>query len=358
MTTPGTRVRDARAAAARWVARHAAAAPNFAGAFLTGSTAWADPDAVLPPTSDVDVSVVVTDPVAPPKLGKIPWEGVLVEVTYMSWDRLASARDVLASCHLAGAFRAGDPGTLIADPTGRLARLRAAVAAGFADRRWVRLRCEDAERRITGGLARLDARRPFHDQVTAWLFPAGITTHVLLTAGLRNPTVRLRYPAVRELLRAYGRMDVYEELLGLLGCAHLTPERVAAHITTMTRAFDAAAAVARTPFPFSADITEAARPVAVDGSRDLVARGLHREAVFWIAATYARCLKILAADAPGENGHLGGFADLAADLGAGSPDDLRRRASEVSAYLPRLRAVAEEIIAANPAVHREIRDGS
>ncbi|WP_211591413.1 hypothetical protein [Microbispora sp. H10836] len=351
MTTRGLRVRDARAAAARWVAQEAATAPNFAGAFLTGSAAWADPGAVLPPTSDVDVAVVVTDPVAPPKLGKIPWDGVLVEVTYVSWDRLVSAHDVLASCHLAGAFRTD---TVIADPTGRLARLQAAVAAGFAERRWVRLRCEDAESRITGGLAALDAHAPFHDQVTAWLFPAGITTHVLLAAGLRNPTVRLRYPAVRELLASYGRMDVYEELLGLLGCAHLPRERVEAHLATMARAFDAAAAAARTPFPFSSDITPAARPVAVDGGLDLVARGLHREAVFWIAATYARCLKILAADAPGETGHRAGFADLAADLGIGSPDDLPRRAREVSAYLPRLRAVAEEIIAANP----EVRDAS
>ncbi|MEU8195071.1 hypothetical protein AB0C10_14965 [Microbispora amethystogenes] len=349
----GTPVRHARAAAARWVAAEAAPAANFAGAFLTGSAAWADPGAVLPPTSDVDVAVVVDDPVAPPKLGKIPFEGVLVEVTYLSWNQIASARDVLASCHLAGAFRSDDPATLIADPTGRLARLRAAVSAGFAERRWVRLRCEDAERRITGGLASLDPGRPFHDQVTAWLFPAGITTHVLLTAGLRNPTVRLRYPAVRELLHACGRTDVYEELLGLLGCAHLTRERIGVHLVSMTSAFDAAAAVARTPFPFSSDITEAARPVAVDGSRDLLVRGLHREAVFWIAATYARCLKILAADAPETghaSGHVAGFADLAADLGAGSPDALRRRAHEVTAYLPRLRAVAEEIIAANPAI--------
>jgi hypothetical protein len=53
--------------------------------------------------------------------------------------------------------------------------------------------------------------------VTAWLFPTGVTTHVLLTADLRNLTVRLRYPAVRELLVAYGQPEFYEELLALLG---------------------------------------------------------------------------------------------------------------------------------------------
>lgn len=347
MTTPRTRVRDARAAAARWVTRNAAGAANFAGAFLNGSAAWADPDAELPPTSDVDVAVVVTDPVAPPKPGKILWDGVLVDVTHLVWADLGSAEDVLASCHLAGAFRTD---TVIADPTGRLARLQAAVAAGFAERRWVRRRCADAERRIIAGLALLDPRRPFHEQVTAWLFPAGVTTHVLLTAGLRNPTVRRRYPAVRELLLEYGRADVYEELLSLLGCAHLSRARVTAHLTAMAEAFDAAARAARTPFPFSSDITPAARAVAVDGSRDLIERGLHREAVFWIAATYARCMAILAADAPGTTGAAAGFADLAADLGAGGPDDLRRRAEEVTGFLPRLRRVAEEIIAANPGI--------
>jgi hypothetical protein len=29
--------------------------------------------------------------------------------------------------------------------------------------------------------------------LNAWLFPTGVTCHVLLVAALRNPTVRLRY---------------------------------------------------------------------------------------------------------------------------------------------------------------------
>ncbi|MDF2744788.1 MAG: hypothetical protein K0S88_6166, partial [Actinomycetia bacterium] len=130
----------------------------------------------------------------------------------------------------------------------------------------------------------------------AWLFPTGVTTHVLLTAGLRNPTVRLRYLAARTLLT-------------LLGCAELPRERVERHLTAMTAAFDTAA--------------------AVDGSRDLVGRGHHREAVFWIAATYARCLAILASDAPAAApGHTPGFVELLGDLGIASPADLGRRAGE------------------------------
>ena len=117
----------------------------------------------------------------------------------------------------------------------------------------------------------------------------------------------------------------------------------------MTAAFDAAAAVAATPFPFSSDITPAARPVAVDGSRDLIDRGHHREAVFWIAATYARCLAILASDAPAvAPGHTPAFEELLGDLGVASPADLVRRAGKVRGFLPRLGRVAETILAANP----------
>jgi hypothetical protein len=339
-------VSEARALAARWVAGHAAGIPGFAGALLGGSAAWSPGDAELPATSDVDVMVVADDPGAAPARGKRRYGGVLLEVTVLPWDQLRSPERVLASYHLAGLLR---PGTVLADPSGRLAGLQAATATDYPRRAWVRRRCRDAEQRILAGLGSLDPSAPLPSQVLAWLFPTGVTTHVLLTAGLRNPTVRLRYLAVRTLLDDYGRPGFHRELLALLGCDELPRERVERHLTAMTAAFDTAAAVAATPFPFSSDITPAARPVAVDGSRDLVGRGRHREAVFWIAVTYARCLATLASDAPAAApGHLPGFSALLGDLGIASPADLGRRAGKVRGFLPRLGRVAEAILAANP----------
>jgi hypothetical protein len=96
-------VLEARALAARWTAEHREERPSFAGAFLGGSAAWLAGDADLPATSDVDVMVVTADPQAPPKLGKLPYGGVLLDVTFLSWDQLGSGEDVLASYHLAGA---------------------------------------------------------------------------------------------------------------------------------------------------------------------------------------------------------------------------------------------------------------
>jgi hypothetical protein len=188
--------------------------------------------------------------------------------------------------------------------------------------------------------------------VIGWLFPTGVTTHVLLDAGLRNPTVRSRYVAVRELLHDYGRPDVHETLLGMLGCATMTPDQVERHLATMTEAFDAATELITSPFPFASDITVDARPIAVDGSRDLIDCGRHREAVFWIAATYSRCHQVFYRDATERvrERHSAGYGDLLADLGIRSYLDLTRRAGEVRAFLPNLWRIAEAIMAANPEI--------
>lgn len=342
------KVREARAVASRWVAAHAGEIPGFAGAFLSGSAIWLPAEEELPATSDVDVMVVTADHPPPPKLGKLPYGGLLVEVSFLSWEQLGTCERVLSSWYLAGSFRTD---TVLADPSGRLARLREAVAGEWATRRWVRRRCRDAERRILDGLAGLDPAQPSHDQVTTWLFATSLTTEVLLTAGLRNPTVRKRYLAARELLHAYGRPEFHQALLDQLGCADLTRAQVERHLEAMTAAFDATAAVARTPFPFAADITAAARPVAVDGSRELIARGDHREAVFWIVASYARCLKLLHADAPTlVPAFEPGFHALLADLGIATLSDLPHRARRLRAFLSEVTQVSEAILAANPGI--------
>lgn len=344
------KIREARATVRRWVTEHAAATEGFAGAFFAGSTTWLPEEADLPATSDIDVMVVLNGRRTPPKLGKFRREGVLVEVTYLSWEAVASAERVLASYHLAASLRAP---TVIADPTGRLTEVQVKTARDYARLPWVRARCEEAERRVRDGLQPADPGLPFHDQVTAWMFPASVTTHVLLTAGLLNPTVRLRYAAVRALLLAQGERDLYEELLGQLGCAQLGPDRVTAHLDALTKVFDMTVPLARTPFFFSSDITAEARPIAIDGSRELIARGLHREAVFWIAATYARCLTLLTNDAPWAAWAAApGFARLLADLGITSSADIRQRAWQTLAFLPRLREVRDSVLAQHPDIKR------
>ncbi|TMR93866.1 hypothetical protein [Nonomuraea basaltis] len=319
-------IEQARRLARQWVLEEGVALPKFWGAFLTGSALWADGDEELHPSSDVDV-IVIADP--PTRTGKFLYGGVLLEVSAISG--LGSPHDVLSDYHLAGSFHLP---CVLADPTGRLTELQRIVARDFAERPWTLARCTDAMDRVRRWINGVDPSAPLHDQVTSWLFGTGVTTHVLLVAGLRNPTVRKRYVAVRDLLAGHGRLDYHEVLLDLLGCAELSPERVERHLVALETAFDAAAAVHAPSYRFTSDITAVARPVAIDGSRELIRRGLHREAVFWLVATYARCLAKRAA--AGAAGYEDGFLDLLGDLGVATVADRRCRGDRVLAALPGL----------------------
>jgi len=343
------RVSDARASAREWVQEEAQSQPGFGGAFLHGSINWMADHEVLVPTSDVDLLVLNDTPPPAARRGKFRYRDVLLEVSYLPNATFATPEQILGAYHLAGSFRMT---TILADPAGRLGGLHAAVAEHYARREWVRARCEDAANKVRRFLKGLDEPAQWHDHATTVLFAAGVTTHVLLVAGLRNPTVRRRYVTVRELLAAHNLLHVHEQLLELLGCRTLTPARAAGHLEAVAVLFDATAPVVATWFPFAADIAPDARSVAIDGSRELIERGLHREAMFWIAATALRCQKVLAHDGTPEQRatFLPATEALLADLGIATPPDRARRAAQIEASLPQLMATAEQIMAATPGV--------
>ena len=339
---------EGRAVARQWIEGSPALRPDFAGAYFAGSITTLHDDAELTPTSDIDIWIVTDGAVPAEKVGKIAYDGVILDVAHTTLERLRSPEAVLADYHVAPAFRANN---IIADPSGALAALQTVVERDFAKHEWVLERVGSARANILQHAASLSESRPFHAQVTSRLFATGCTTHMLLVAGLRNPTIRKRYVACRELLAEHGRLDVHERLLEMLGCRDMTAERVTHHLEAMTLAFDAAKSIIETPTPFANDITDMARPIAIDGSRELVDAGLHREAVFWIAATYARCMNVLEGDAPEEAAqHDSGLRELAGDLGVRRFDDMHKRVGQVESALPWLESIAAQIMNNTPEI--------
>jgi hypothetical protein len=342
-------VGQARAVARQWVIEQAAGLPGFHGAYFAGSVNRLPPDAVLPATSDLDINVVFTGPSSSLQRGKVVYGGVLLDLTPLPLQQLQSPDQILGDYHLAGGLATP---SIISDPTGHLTRLQGAVSREFARREWVQRRCRHARQRVLAGLAGLDESDPFHDGVLGWLFPTGVTTHVLLVAGLRNPTVRRRYVAARELLVEYRQAAFHETLLELLGSGGISRTQAEAHLAALTAVFDVTQAVIETPFSFASDLSAIARSLAIDGSRELIERGFQREAMFWIAVTYARCQKVLAADAPAELQQRfdPAYRRLLADLGITSFADLQQRRRQVEAQLDEVWEMAETIMAANPEI--------
>jgi len=347
----GITIGHAREAARDWVSIHVKHEPDFRGAYFIGSTVAMPNEAELATDSDLDVAIVVDNADPSRKPGKLLHRGALLEIAVFPWSWFESVDELSSSYHLAEGLRQD---TIIEDPTGNLRERQLQVARSFREEVWVRRRCQNASNKVEKFLSGINQSAPRADQVLAWLFATGVTTHVLLVAALRNPTVRLRYLATRGVLNQYGKSDVYDVLLDLLGCVEFEPEQVQHHLNALARNFDAATKVVKTPFPFSSDITTLARPIVIDGSRKLIDSGDHREAIFWMVATFARCDKILAADAPlsMHQEFAPAFGEILTDLGILSPPDLLDRGERVRLFLPILWKTTEEIIAANPDVIR------
>lgn len=338
---------EAKAVARAWVAEQATAHPALTGAFFHGSGTELPDDTILPATSDLDVMLVGPDARPLVRTGKFDRDGVLIEASWLPQTEVRSPEYVLGQYQLAGSFRS--PG-IIVDRDGHLARIQAVVGEQFAWRRWVRTRCAHARDKALTGF-RLSADDNLPVQVMAWLFPAAICCHVLLVAGLRNPTVRRRYETTRDLLAEYGQLGIYDDLLGLIGSRTTTPDQANAALDALEGVFDAAASVAHTPLPYLADISAASRPVAIDGSRALIAQGSHREAMFWVAVTWSRCMEVLRADAPQLAAvHGDAYRTVLAGLGVESSPDLEAGRRRTEALMPRVWEVAEAIMRANPGI--------
>jgi hypothetical protein len=353
-TRPEVRVADARAIARDWVRTQAG--PGLVGAFLTGSSAVGTGDAELPATSDLDL-IMVTAGAAPTKIGKLWCHGVLLDISGLAVGDL-DAETIAGTSYLAPFFTAG---MIMHDPTGRLARLSDQVRPLVERPEWVRRRVAEVRTKITAGLQAADPTAPLAQQLIGWVFSASLPTVLLLVAAGRPPTVRKRYLRCRELLASSSGdpwsirrppsnqkspLDVYEDLLEALGCAMVTADQVRHRLDALAETLQVTAEHARTTFPFSSDLRPDTWHLALDGSAELVECGWHREAVWWLLATYARCQHVLAVDAPPDLAaeHEHRLAAAAEDLIGFRPGDGPGRAISVLNLLPEVDSLAEALV--------------
>lgn len=327
----------ARATAREWVETIGTDLPGFRGAWLAGSVNWLPDAAELPPWSDVDVMCVLEGGPST-KLGKLRSNGVLLEISHVDPHTVRSADALLANYRVVASFASGH---ILADPTGHLATVQRSVQAEFPLRERIIQRIDEAQQLLTNGVPAVDPAKSLAEQVM-WVFPAGIITHLPLVAALQNPTVRRRYETSRALLERHGQLDLHERILEATGYGDLSRADVEQHYRGMVDVFDAASNGPATPFFFASDISAGARAIAVDGTWDLISRGLHRESMFWIIATWARAMVIMNTQYSGTipSQYDSMFRTLLDTWGIHSRADLQRQGNRILALVPEVRELS------------------
>jgi hypothetical protein len=290
---------------------------------------------------------------APPGVDRDGWH---IGGEAWSVERLRPLEAVLSDYRIGFAFR--DPYVIAARE--EVAAMAGLVAAEFSKRHWVERRIDDACANCDGYVSKVEGAATEYHAFLIWLWAAGILAHVVLAAGRRNPTVRKRYVLARQVLERAGRLDLHEELLRMQGSGEWDAAMARRHLQSMSLAFDAAAQLQPRDFPAAHELASAMRGKAIDGSAALIDEGLHREAVFWIAGTYARCM--MAFHAVGGEEQLArfrpGYEALRGDLGVASAVELTERTGEVAAALPVVRAAMVEMVAQDSGVRDETPDAA
>ncbi len=342
-------IKEAKALVRQWVADEVSQLPGFCGAFMAGSTNFLADDDPMPPTSDVDVKIVLDVPELPTSYVKAEYADLVVESSYLLRSEIDSPDKVLTIYFLSKHFTTP---CILADPIGFLTETQAVVQRNFAKREWVAKRTRHACDYARHSLTWLDPTTPYHDQAFWWLYSAGIVNHMLMVADLRNPTVAKSWVVTTEVLSKYGFAPFLERMFAHLGCADMDQARVETFFRDYAEAFDYAKQYIKTPFWGSTSITDSARPAVVDKIGGLVASGQHRQAFFFIAFFHMWCHKAILNDAPPEvqaqTAPL--FERLVTALGIPTLADIPRRHKETEAFIPEVWQVAEAIIAANPDV--------
>ncbi len=349
-------VERAIALAREWVDTQGSRTPGFSGAHLAGGILSLPRQDPFPPYLDVDVRLLLADPPAegtPEAEGQdLAYQGLILECGVAGVARYRSPEAVLADPDLAGNLVVDG---ILADPLGLLRPLHERVARDYGRREWVRARCIPMKASVDGMLeavaraAQPGYRADRSDEQPLWLLPSTALAFsgLLAVAHLERPTYRRSLALLRRVLTSEGRPDLHEETLRLLGYDRLDRRQVEVYLAACAAAFDLAEAVKDRWVPFDFKLQPHVRPYIVDGAREMIDEGQHREAMFWIASFLIIAHTAIQWCAPEQARMSQAAVDtLTADVGLTDHDALPAR-------VPRLRALAAAVSAvADGAVDR------
>ena len=288
---------EARSIAERWVAEEVARFPGEAlCAFTHGSINWMADEDPFPPSSDLDL-VVVVPKVNPTRhrVRKRAYGGIAIEAFYVPRERLLSAEAILADFGLAPNVVNGK---VLFDPDRIMDGLRVAVAPEFAHRHWVRLRYRALRDEALSVIAAFEQSDSLvHVNAVACLAVRAMAQMGLL-ADLRNPTFKKALVKVRDVLAAYDLAEEHRRLVRLVGATELDDAAILEAASHCRQTLDEACHWLRTPFIGDNCITVHSRLGLEIDVPACVAEGTGCEIFLWVASLHAHAMIAIENDAP------------------------------------------------------------
>jgi hypothetical protein len=341
-------VREVREIGERWLAEELGRDGEIVCAFTGGSINRMAEGASFPESSDLDLVLVVPhlDPVRH-RTEKRAYGGIAIEPFYVPLERFRSADELLADFGLCPHALAG---RVLHDPQGFLERVRPALAAGFARRRWIRARWQAVRQHTLPWLdwGERDGRLL---QVNAVSFHAiqGLAQMALI-ADLADPTVKKALVKAKDVFAAYQQEERHRSLLRLLGADGLDDDAVLAMAGRCLETLDAACACLRTPFEGDNAVSVHALPSLQLEVPACVAAGAGREIALWVASLYTFALHAIENDGPQPLASAARERYLAdmMRMSAATEADALARVRACRAALDEMEGVCEAIVAANP----------
>jgi hypothetical protein len=336
--------------AKEWVGIQAEQLTGFLGAHLMGGITSMAPSDPFPAYRDVDLHIILKDDVdMPGQNAEALYKGLMIEAGFRRQKDYCTPEVVLADPVIASHMAVP---SILRDDSGFLTRLHETVAREYARRKWVQARCE-AEKREALDMLEQAAHVPDPLSAFGLLGYAGTyVSAVLALASLKAITGRRSYIQMGCILESWGRTDLYEMLLEVVGITQTSREQAELYLQAAAEAFDIAVQVKRTPHPFGHKMCAHLRPYLVEGSGEMIRDGYYREAVGWTMAFYSSSMQIIQIDAPSQltPDMQAKFGECRRQCGLDGTipwAELIERAQELFREIFML---ADEIIARNPAI--------
>lgn len=207
-------------------------------------------------------------------------QGYILECILSGSSRYRSAEDILGlpgmACNL-------EKNSILVDPDGHLTCIHQGVAAGFAQRRWVRVRVETE---LQSGRSALDAMTRAQSAVEAINALGDFIMHcsaAITVAHLQPPTHRRTLVNLKPLLQQPDEAALFEDILAAFGSAQVSEFEARAFLQQCLDAFDRALVVKTSPVPFEWKLEPCIRDYLEKGTLEMIEEGAHRESLFWIA---------------------------------------------------------------------------